>query len=643
MAVRVFVFELCYAQRKNLERRRPQIRDAETLEVLHLCVCVGRIDRLQWASPAAAKDPSSSFDKRGHRILSACYKEATVEVWEIQPGGDLTGQAAVGRAVQLCRLSEGSVLGLSWCCWAPDCRNVVTVSEFQVRLTVWDVHDRTSVSIRDPKIANQRGIAFSSSGRYLAVLQRQDCRDWLAVLDCYDKWATVQRIGVETSDAREILWLHYDLHLAVVERALEYKVVVYSLMGHRVAAFALPGGEFAPCVGLGGGGSPRKRGRAEREKGGGLLQGGAGGDQSPESGVLGIFCAERATRRPLLAVGSRDNAVRLLDTHAWLLSRPLQHSQVISPWSTSTSMSLCRERDEEGQREEGKEEGKRSRHILTGKHEHPVGEEGDDHGDETEEVDTEKENKIGHASPGTHSQRKEREDRGIGGISGEKGGGSAGNRRDAEKNTLQEKQIKHQIVVYREELINAEGDPVLTDRIHFLAGAAVRYSVVDPHAMHSGNRGKGEERRGGRKRSSPGRPLSFNAGGGKRGETAFAWKEGLLQLPSVSTQTGASDLAASGSYPAGLMRGASQIVWSPDDNLIATRCDELPTVCWVWDVDTLRPLSVLVHRKPVRDLCWDPSGDGVKIPCRLAICTGSSEIFLWQRRGAAVAALPSGP
>lgn len=41
-----------------------------------------------------------------------------------------------------CKIEEG-LAGLAYCMWAPTSRHIITVSEFNVRLTVWSMIDKS--------------------------------------------------------------------------------------------------------------------------------------------------------------------------------------------------------------------------------------------------------------------------------------------------------------------------------------------------------------------------------------------------------------------------------------------------------------------------------------------------------------------
>ena len=80
--------------------------------------------------------------------------------------------------------------------------------------------------------------------------------------------------------------------------------------------------------------------------------------------------------------------------------------------------------------------------------------------------------------------------------------------------------------------------------------------------------------------------------------------------------------------------GVGLCEWSRCGRYLATRCDNLPTTVWLWDVLSLRLAALLVHTEPVRSLAWDLS-----LP-RLALVTGQSSLYIWSPLGALVSRIP---
>lgn len=69
--------------------------------------------------------------------------------------------------------------------------------------------------------------------------------------------------------------------------------------------------------------------------------------------------------------------------------------------------------------------------------------------------------------------------------------------------------------------------------------------------------------------------------------------------------------------------GVGTIAFSSNARYIATINDNMPNVVWIWDIDKLEMANVLIQKHTVKHLAWSPSKPV------LALCTGSSQIYLW--------------
>ncbi|XP_053256605.1 WD repeat-containing protein WRAP73 isoform X2 [Podarcis raffonei] len=156
------------------------VRDVNTLQILQLFTCLDQIQHIEWSS-------DSLF------ILCAMYKRGIVQVWSLeQPDWH-------------CKIDEGSA-GLVASCWSPDGRHILNTTEFHLRITVWSLCTKSVSYIKYPK-ACQQGIAFTKDGRYMALAERRDCKDYISLFVCSD-------------------W-----------QLLRYKVLLYSLDGRLLSTY----------------------------------------------------------------------------------------------------------------------------------------------------------------------------------------------------------------------------------------------------------------------------------------------------------------------------------------------------------------------------------------------------------------------
>jgi len=72
-----------------------------------------------------------------------------------------------------CKIDEGPA-GVNAPRWSPDGQNIILVADFQIRLTIWSLVNRSCLHINGPKFAD-RGLAFSPDGSVMALLE---VRSW---------------------------------------------------------------------------------------------------------------------------------------------------------------------------------------------------------------------------------------------------------------------------------------------------------------------------------------------------------------------------------------------------------------------------------------------------------------------------------
>uniref|UniRef100_K7F8R3 WD repeat containing, antisense to TP73 n=1 Tax=Pelodiscus sinensis TaxID=13735 RepID=K7F8R3_PELSI len=186
------------------------VRDVNSLQILQLYTCLDQIQYIEWSS-------DSLF------ILCAMYKRGIVQVWSLeQPDWH-------------CKIDEGSA-GLVASCWSPDGRHILNTTEFHLRITVWSLCTKSVSYIKYPK-ACQHGIAFTKDGRYMALAERRDCKDFISLFVCSD-WQLLRHFDTETQDLAGIEWAPNGCVLAVWDTCLEYKILLYSLDGRLLSTYS---------------------------------------------------------------------------------------------------------------------------------------------------------------------------------------------------------------------------------------------------------------------------------------------------------------------------------------------------------------------------------------------------------------------
>lgn len=99
------------------------------------------------------------------------------------------------------------------CFWAPTSRHVMTISKFNIRMTVWSMIDKSIQYIESPKHSGNdptaKGVAFSPNDKVMAVIQKnlEDGKDLIGLYDLTESipgtknWRCLYQFYPETFDA----------------------------------------------------------------------------------------------------------------------------------------------------------------------------------------------------------------------------------------------------------------------------------------------------------------------------------------------------------------------------------------------------------------------------------------------------------
>mmetsp|Transcript_481 Transcript_481/g.1053 ORF Transcript_481/g.1053 Transcript_481/m.1053 type:complete len:436 (-) Transcript_481:31-1338(-) len=185
------------------------VRDVDTLNVVQLFSCLDKIEHIEWAC-------DSNF------ILCGLFKRAMVQAWSVeQPDWN-------------CKIDEGPA-GISYARWSPEGRQIITVADFQIRITVWSLINKSCKYIKAPKFSN-KGMTFSPDGKFMALAERRDCKDYVSVFACED-WSVAAHFPVETNDLSDLSWSPDGGNLAVWDDCLYYKLIIYTPDGRCVSRY----------------------------------------------------------------------------------------------------------------------------------------------------------------------------------------------------------------------------------------------------------------------------------------------------------------------------------------------------------------------------------------------------------------------
>ena len=187
-----------------------------------------------------------------------------------------------------CKIDEGSA-GLTACCWSPDSRHLLTTADFQLRITLWSLVNKSVSYIKYPKLV-QGGLDFTADGCHMALAERREGKDHVSIFDC-QKWELLKNFVVDTKDLAGLKWSPNGNVLCVWDSCVTYKILLYAMDGHCISSYS------------------------------------AFSEISEFS--LGIKCVSWSPTGQFLAIGSFDEKLRILNNITWRTVAEYSHPSII--------------------------------------------------------------------------------------------------------------------------------------------------------------------------------------------------------------------------------------------------------------------------------------------------------------------------
>jgi WD40 repeat protein len=172
------------------------IRDVSTLDILHIFSCKDSIERIEWSQ-------DSKY------VLCGIFKRGLAQVWSVE------------HPEWYCNVDEGPI-GLSYVRFSPGGRHVLATADFQLRVTVWSLLDRSVCYMRFPKFSKE-GLDFTADGGRMALAERRDGKDSVSVFEC-EGWTAMRNFAVATQDLADLKWSPDGAVLCLIDTVLQYQV-----------------------------------------------------------------------------------------------------------------------------------------------------------------------------------------------------------------------------------------------------------------------------------------------------------------------------------------------------------------------------------------------------------------------------------
>ncbi|XP_076247470.1 WD repeat-containing protein WRAP73 isoform X2 [Calliopsis andreniformis] len=183
------------------------IKSSKKLEIIHLFVFTDIIEYFEWS-------------RNSEYILCANIKKAIIQVYSIHyPDWKF-------------KLVEGSA-GLESVTWSPDSKHILTLSDFNIQISVWSLENRNVTHIQNMKSSFHK-LHFSPDGSKLAVVVSNENQDSIEIYKT-DTWKLSKKlICGRLSSIDGILWSPNSELLSIWSSfSSEIKLIVYSSVLER--------------------------------------------------------------------------------------------------------------------------------------------------------------------------------------------------------------------------------------------------------------------------------------------------------------------------------------------------------------------------------------------------------------------------
>ena len=182
------------------------IYSTSTLLITHKFIFPNQITQIEWS-------PDSTL------ILISFFKNGLCEI------------RSVTNPNWICSINQ-SQSGIINSRWTPDSRKIIITNDFNVRLSIWSLIDKSTIYINGPK-CEKKGISFSSNGYFMALAERDNSKDYIGVYFTGD-FSLVSRFNVDTFDLNDISWSKDNTSIVVWDSNLECKFCIYSPTGNLI-------------------------------------------------------------------------------------------------------------------------------------------------------------------------------------------------------------------------------------------------------------------------------------------------------------------------------------------------------------------------------------------------------------------------
>lgn len=180
--------------------------------------------------------------------------------------------------------------GISHARFSPDGRHILVTSDFQIKITVYSLYNQHNVAtILNPK-HTKKGLAFSPNGKYMALAERRDGKDYISII-ITDTWEMVKSFSANTKHLSDLAWSPDGRMLVLWDDLISYRVSVHYPDGTLLHTY------------------------------------------SAYDNALGVKSLNWESTSRLLAVGSYDEKIRIINQLTWKVIAEFDHKSSITTGS----------------------------------------------------------------------------------------------------------------------------------------------------------------------------------------------------------------------------------------------------------------------------------------------------------------------
>ena len=164
------------------------------------------------------------WSKNSKLILIGLYKRSRCEIRNID------------NPKWFCTI-DGGVQGMKYSLFSPDSLHVLSISDYNIRLSIRSLVDKSLLYINMPKFA-RKGLSFSTKGNFMALAERNNAKDIIGVY-FVNKWSCIKKFESSTEDLQDLKWSYDNSAILVQDSPTTCRLLIYSPLGDLISKIEL--------------------------------------------------------------------------------------------------------------------------------------------------------------------------------------------------------------------------------------------------------------------------------------------------------------------------------------------------------------------------------------------------------------------